>query len=81
MATFGLSGFPKECRGLGIGMPAKYARFAWGWPYRFLSGVSEAGGRFYLLVDTEKDARAYSDVPVDGIVTDYIELVGKYYDR
>lgn len=81
LATFGLSGFPKECRGLGIGMPTKYARFAWGWPYRFLRRVSQAGAKFYLLVDTEQDARAYSDVPVDGIVTDTIDVVGKYYDR
>ena len=40
--------------------------------------VAEA--RFYLMVDTEEDARAYSDIPVDGIITDYIEIVGKYYD-
>jgi len=43
--------------------------------------VREAGARFYLMVDTEKDAQAFSDIPVDGIVTDYVEMVGKYYLR
>ena len=79
LLTFGLSGFPEPCRGLGIGLPAAYTRFAWGWPYRFLKNASEAGARFYLLIDTEEDAKAFSHLPVDGIVTDYIETVGRYF--
>jgi hypothetical protein len=62
-------------------MPVEYTRFAWGWPYRFLKGVREADARFYLMVDTEKDAQAFSGIPVDGIVTDYVEVVGRTYAR
>jgi len=57
LLTVGLSGFPKECRGLGIGMPARYAQFIWGWPYRFLKKASGADIRFYLLIDTEEDLK------------------------
>jgi glycerophosphoryl diester phosphodiesterase len=78
--TLGLVGFPEACQGLGIGLPPEYTRLAWGWPYRYLQNVEEAGARFYLMIDTEEDAGVYQDIPVDGIITDYIEIVGKYYD-
>ena len=81
MLTFGLSGFPEEGRGLVIGMPPGYTKFLWGWPYRFLKKVSGAGMKFYLMIDTGEDAVAMLDIPVDGIVTDYIEAVGKHYKR
>ena len=77
--TFGLSGFPEESRGMVIGVPPEYTRLLWGWPYRFLEKVSASGAKFYLLIDTEEDAEALLGIPVDGIVTDYIEIVGKYY--
>jgi glycerophosphoryl diester phosphodiesterase len=79
--TLGLGGFPKACEGLGIGLPPGYTRFAWGWPYRFLASVEQAGARFYLMIDTAQAAEAFADMPVDGIITDYIEVVGKYYER
>ena len=80
LLTLGLVGFPEECQGLGIGLTPETTRLAWGWPYRFLQDVEEAGARFYLMLDTEEDARAFSDIPVDGIITDHIEIVGQYYD-
>jgi hypothetical protein len=55
--------------------------FIWGWPYRFLRKAGEADVRFYLLIDTEEEVQAYGDAPVDGVVTDYIEVVGKYFGR
>jgi glycerophosphoryl diester phosphodiesterase len=81
MFTFGLSGFPDESRGLVIGMPPGYTKLLWGWPYRFLKKASRAGTKFYLMIDTEEVAEALLDIPVDGIVTDYIELIGKYYNN
>jgi len=81
LLTLGLSGFPRESRGAGLGMPAKYTKFAWGWPYRFLASIQEAGARFYLVIDTEEDARNFSNIPLDGIVTDYIEVVGTHFAR
>ena len=79
LLTFGLSDFPEESRGLAIGMSSRYAKFIWGWPYRFLKSVNEAGAQFYLVIDTEEDAKKFSDIPIDGILTDYIELIGKYF--
>jgi glycerophosphoryl diester phosphodiesterase len=80
LLTLGLRGFPEECAGMGIGLPPTYTKIAWGWPYRFLASVERAGARFYLLIDSAEDAEAFANVPVDGIITDYIEVVGKYYE-
>jgi glycerophosphoryl diester phosphodiesterase len=79
LATLGLSGIPQDCRGLGVGLPVEYTKYAWGWPYRFLKELSDAGLRFYLMVDSEEDARTYADVPADGVVTDWIQVVAPYY--
>lgn len=77
--TFGLSGFPKEAEGIVIAMPVQYLWIAWGWPGLFLERVHAAGAQFYLIVDTQEDARRYAAAPVDGIITDYIEAVGGYF--
>ena len=76
LLTFGLSGFPAECHGEGIGMPFTYRSFSWGWPYRFLRIANRNDVGFYLLADTAEDAAAAIDLPVDGINTEYIEVVG-----
>jgi hypothetical protein len=60
-------------------MPVRYTRFFWGWPYRLLGKVAEVDARFYLLVDTEEEVQAISGLPIDGIVTDHIEVIGKHY--
>ncbi|MBN2366057.1 MAG: glycerophosphodiester phosphodiesterase [Calditrichaeota bacterium] len=77
--TFGLSGFPEECKGLVFAIPPKYSKYIWGWPYRFIKKVHDADAKFYLYIDTEEEARKYADFPADGVVTDYIEIVGKYF--
>jgi glycerophosphoryl diester phosphodiesterase len=77
--TFGMSGFPKESSGLAMGLPPKYAKLLPGWPFRFLEKVRNAGAYFYLLIDTKEDALKYVNLPVDGFVTDYIEIVGQIY--
>jgi glycerophosphoryl diester phosphodiesterase len=79
LATLGLSGIPEDCQGLGVGLPVEYIKLAWGWPYRFLKGLSDASLRFYLMVDSEEDARAYADIPADGVVTDWIQDVAPHY--
>lgn len=80
MLSLGFAGFPVESGDLVMGAPAAYARFAWGWPYRLLDRAHAAGARFFLMVDSEEDAQRYQDLPVDGIITDYIETVGPYFD-
>lgn len=79
LLTFGLAGFPEESRGLVLGMPPKYRRLVWGWPYRFLNRVHDAGAKFYLMIDSEAEAKKFADFPCDGIITDYIEIVGKHF--
>jgi glycerophosphoryl diester phosphodiesterase len=79
LLALGLSGFPEESQGLVLAAPPEILVFLWGWPYRFLQRVSRAGAGFYLMVDTAEDARRYQGTPVDGIVTDYIEVVGPYF--
>jgi hypothetical protein len=44
-----------------------------------LDSVHDAGAEFYLYIDSAEDAERYRDMPVDGIVTDYIEVIGPYY--
>ena len=78
LLTFGVAGFPEECRGVGIGMPAKYAPLIWGWPYRFLRQAAESDVRFYLLIDSEEEALHNGAAPVDGVITDYIEVIGQH---
>ncbi|MBL7095772.1 hypothetical protein ISS22_17630 [candidate division KSB1 bacterium] len=79
LLTFGFGGFPDESQGYVIGMPPKYLKILWGWPYRFLNKVHKADAKFYLMIDKAEDAKKYASFPVDGIMTDYIEVVGKYY--
>ena len=81
LLTFGLSGFPVESQGYVLAMPPKYLNILWGWPYRFLNKVHNAGAKFYLMIDTEEDAKKYVDFPVDGIVTDYIEVVAPHFRK
>jgi glycerophosphoryl diester phosphodiesterase len=77
--TFGLGGFPKESKDLVFVMPLKYSKYIWGWPFRFMDKVHDAGAKLYLSINTDEEAQEYADFPVDGIVTDYIEIVGNYF--
>lgn len=75
--TLGLGDSPEDCQGQGIGMYPKYTKFLPGWPFRFIKKIHDAGGKFYLYVDTVEEAQSFADLPVDGFITDYIERVGK----
>jgi glycerophosphoryl diester phosphodiesterase len=79
MLTFGLGGFGDGCSGMAIGLPPQYTRYVWGWPYRFIAQAQRRNIDVYLMIDSAEDAAAYVDMPVDGIVTDYIEVVGPVY--
>lgn len=82
LATLGFAPIPvpEGSQGVALGLPAAYARWVWGWPYRFLERVHAAGARFFLMVDSAEDAARYADLPVDGVITDYIEVIGSYFD-
>jgi glycerophosphoryl diester phosphodiesterase len=74
--SFGLLKMPAECENLTMVIPARYVKFLWGWPYRFIQCLHDNKIRLFLYVDTVEDANKYKGVPVDGFVTDYIEDVG-----
>ena len=78
LMTCGLSGFPNESSGLALGLPPKYAKLLPGWPFRFLNKIQKAGATFYLLTDTKEQITKYTKLPVNGFVTDYIEIVGQH---
>jgi len=44
--TAGISKIPKESRGYVMAMLPRYTNIVWGWPYRFLRKVSQAGAKF-----------------------------------
>lgn len=76
VATLGVGGFSEECRGMGVPWPTEYLPIAWGWPYRFLNRAAEVDMRIYVKLDSLSDAEKVADLPINGIVTDSIEVVG-----
>jgi len=79
LLSFGLTGIPDELHGLTIGVPVRYTKYLWGWPYRLIGKLHRAGMRVYLMVDSLEDAGKIKDLPIDGVVTDYVEIVGPYF--
>jgi glycerophosphoryl diester phosphodiesterase len=79
--SFGIIKIPAEFEDLVLGIPAGYTKYIWGWPYRFIDKIHSSGMILYLMVDTAEEAEASRLIPVDGFVTDYIELVGSLLAR
>ena len=79
LSKLGFGDIPKQYRNKSIGLPIRYIKIIWGWPNRFLDKVYGADMRFYLYLNTIEEAERYSNVPLNGIVTDHIEVLGKYY--
>lgn len=59
-------------------MPVEYTKYIWGWPYRFLKKIYDAEARFYVFINTKDELKQVSDIPLDGIVTDHIEELGRH---
>ena len=78
---FGFINISQQYESQGIALPAKYTKYIWGWPNRFLGKVYDADMRFYLYVNTVEEAKEYVNVPFSGIVTDCIETLGEYYKQ
>lgn len=81
LSKLGFGNIPEQYKNQGIGLPTNYTKYMWGWPNRFLGKVYDAGMRFYLYVNTVEEANKYSNVVLNGIVTDHIEVLGKYYKQ
>ena len=71
--------FCDDYPGAVVTMPPDYAKFLPGWPKKFSEAVHRAGMKLFLIIDSEADAKKYSGAPIDGITTDYIEIVGEYF--
>jgi glycerophosphoryl diester phosphodiesterase len=71
----GLGKLPSECRA-GIGIPARYLGRIPGWPGLILQKARSANVPVYVFdVDTPDDVRAVKDLPLDGIVTNRIDVI------
>ncbi|MCU7937109.1 MAG: glycerophosphodiester phosphodiesterase [Candidatus Thiodiazotropha sp. (ex Dulcina madagascariensis)] len=75
---FGLGDIGEQYRNQGLGLPVKYTKLLWGWPYRFLDKLYTADARFYLYVNTINEFDQVSGIPLNGIITDHIEVLGDY---
>ncbi len=81
IGSVGVLGFGPECRNQRIGMNREYSRYMWGWPYNFLGKAQDSNSEVFLMVDTMEDVQWAKDLPIDGIVTDYIETIGPIYQN
>ena len=77
--TLGFTGFPGEVNQKALVLPIKYIKIIPGWPDRLMRKIKKAGGRLFVYVDTEKEALRIKGLPIDGIVTDHLERVGRYF--
>ncbi len=76
IASFGMLGFGDACNGLAIGMTKEYSKYMWGWPYNFIEKAHDNNSPVYLMVDTAEEIEWARNLPVNGVITDHIELVG-----
>jgi len=74
---FGLLNFDKKFQNEGIALPIEYTKFIWGWPYKFLDKVYDNDTRFYIYLNKKEEFKTIKNIPIDGVITDYIEIVGK----
>ena len=79
--TFGFRSVPAEFEGRIMAIPAPYTKYLWGWPYRFIDAVHGTGLKFYLMIDSKEDFEKLKHIPVDGYVTDYVEVLGDVMGR
>lgn len=77
LLRFGFGALPDVCRGGGIALPVRYLWLVPGWPNDFLSKTAAAHVPVYVLdVDTVEQARDLMRLPIQGIVTNRIEVIG-----
>lgn len=74
--SFGLRDFNVSHANKGYALPKFKKKHIWGWPYRFLKKVRDVNARLYVFVNSKKELEEISGIPIDGIVTYNIELLG-----
>ncbi len=67
----------KSCNRNAFAMPARYLKYIPGWPTLFLLQARQAKLKVYVAdVDTDDDLEKIRGLPIDGIVTNRIEIIG-----
>ncbi|MGL5060220.1 MAG: glycerophosphodiester phosphodiesterase family protein [Microcoleus sp.] len=66
------------CRKYALGIPTRYLKYTPGWSSNlFLVQARAAGLKLYVIeVDTQEDLAGVKNLPLDGIVTNRIEIIG-----
>jgi glycerophosphoryl diester phosphodiesterase len=72
----------ESCNRNAFAVPARYLKYIPGWPSLFLSKAREAKLKVYVGdVDTPEDLEQLKGLPIDGIVTNKIEVIGSLLKR
>ncbi|ABW30358.1 glycerophosphodiester phosphodiesterase family protein [Acaryochloris marina] len=67
----------KACRQCALGIPSKVLPYVPGWPGLFLTKAQEANLKVYVIeVDTPEAFAQLKGLPLDGIITNRIEVIG-----
>lgn len=72
---------PEACSNQNLILPAErlrpwFVRAGVGWPNRFLKKVNRANSFLYIDTDSAEEAVVISELPIAGILTDRIEVIG-----
>jgi glycerophosphoryl diester phosphodiesterase len=73
---------PESCNSNAFIVPARYLKYIPGWPSLFLSRAQQVNLKVYVAdVDTPEDLEKVKGLPIDGIVTNRIEVIGSLLKR
>jgi len=77
LLRFGFGELPQACHLSSMGIPARYLWLVPGWPNDFLRKSAAATVPFYVTeVDTVEEAKKLGRLPITGIMTNRIEVIG-----
>jgi len=78
----GFGELPKACHLSSMGLPARYLWLVPGWPNAFLQKSAAARIPFYVIeVDSVEESEKLAKLPINGIMTNWIEVVGPVIAR
>jgi glycerophosphoryl diester phosphodiesterase len=71
-----------SCNRYALGIPVRYLKYVPGWPSLCLSKAQQANLNVYVIdVDTPKDLERVKGLPLDGIVTNRVEIISPLLKR
>lgn len=75
--SLGFGALPQSCHLSSLGVPSRYLWLIPGWPNDFLRKSAAAHVPFYVTeVDSVAEAKQLAPLPISGIVTNRIEVIG-----